>query len=259
MAIFGYQAVYDSGFAEALRFAAANGFSYVSFDLNVPRFRLQALSPAEIKGIARLSRVLGVGLSFHAPGDNLSLYTDHPEIREGIMAHLRSAAAIAAELGAGRLTVHPGTRPSFRRNGEADDGFQAEYRDHYLGVLRENLLCLADYPFALCVENSPLDGLTAEALAGLFTQEAPVYLAWDIAKTYTLDLARDEFTEAFMRGHAERVREIHLHDIVPGFHAHQALGEGRLDLAPYLDLIGDERIAKTIEVRPREEALRSLQ
>ena len=44
---FGYQAVYDHDFLDAIDYAAANRFDYVSFDLNVPRFYIDRLDRAE--------------------------------------------------------------------------------------------------------------------------------------------------------------------------------------------------------------------
>ena len=165
--LFGYHAVFDPNYRDALLYASANGFSYVAFDLNVPRFFLQDLSAAETAEIAGLARDLGVGISFHAPGDNISLFTDYPEIRRGILAHFAFIAERANSMGAARLTVPPGFRPSFRKHGEKGEDYQSEYEAYYGGVFRENPRFLAGLPLAVCVENQPLDAVAAEALEAL--------------------------------------------------------------------------------------------
>lgn len=74
----GYQAVYDSNFFDAIDYASSNGVDFVSFDLNVPKFYIDSLSNEELETIKEYAEKRKVGLAFHAPGDNISLFSDYP-------------------------------------------------------------------------------------------------------------------------------------------------------------------------------------
>ena len=71
----GYQAVFDRDFFDAISYAAENRFDYVQFYLNVPRYYLDELGPRELDRIRLAASDKAVGLGFHAPGDNVSLFT----------------------------------------------------------------------------------------------------------------------------------------------------------------------------------------
>ena len=254
MATFGYHAVYDESYDDALGYAAEVGFDYVQFDLNVPRFFLNDLSPSEIRRIRSLASKLGLGVSFHAPGDNISLFTDYHRIRDAIISHLTDILAVAGGIGARHLTVHPGAYPSFRISGEDGNRYESTYGDYYRGILRENLALLArkSPPVLLCVENVGMGEITRAALENLFEAGLPTYLTWDWAKSWG-----SPAVEAFFRRHVDRIREVHIHDAIPGTQSHLPIGEGGLDFAGILDIIELPAVATTIEVRPREEATRS--
>jgi sugar phosphate isomerase/epimerase len=152
--------------------------------------------------------------------------------------------------------VHAGSYPSLRRANEAEDAFAEEYQEHFISVLYDNLSFLADRTrsILLCVENCGFTGLTMSVMERLLSDHDKVFLSWDIAKTYSRDLRLDESVEEFMRAHLARIREVHAHDIVPGFRSHQIVGEGGLDFRPYAKIINSPDVAVTVEVRPREAA-----
>jgi sugar phosphate isomerase/epimerase len=99
----GYHVVYDASFDDAIRYAAEHGFDYVQFGLNVPRFYLDDLNDAELDRIKDAARQHKVGISFHAPGDNISLYTDYARIRQGILDHFSMILTKARRLDAHHL------------------------------------------------------------------------------------------------------------------------------------------------------------
>jgi len=254
----GYQAVYDASFTDALRFAAKHRFDYVSFDLNVPRFYLDGLNPAQVAAIRGSAESFSVGLAFHAPGDNISLFTDYPAARRGVLEHFSTVLRVAGELGARHVTLHPGIHPAFRRARTGEDDFSLIYRDHFFSILRENLLTLlqaAPPGLLVCLENFAFTPLVQEVLVDLWEEGAPLHLTWDIAKGYDRMLNPLPGMEDFMRRHMDRVREVHVHDLVRGGRSHQVIGEGDIDFIPYLPVISREDVAVTIEVRPREAAL----
>jgi sugar phosphate isomerase/epimerase len=252
----GYQAVYDESYLDALRFAAHSGFDYVQFDLNVPHFSLHGMSASDRRLIRDAAGDLGVGLSFHAPGDNVSLFTDHHGIRQAILRHFADIIAAAEDLGARHVTLHPGLHPSFRAAGGAVDAFMLRYADYYAQVLADNLTQLAQGArgVLLCVENYGMDALAMDALERLFRDDTPVFLTWDVAKA-----AGHPEVVAFYRARREKIRELHLHDAIAGGQSHLALGQGEIDFDEALPLVLLDTVATTIEVRPREQAAASRQ
>lgn len=251
----GYQAVYDNDFFAALDYARAHHFAYVSFDLNVPRFYIDRLTPDELAQIRQYAEEVGVGLAFHLPGDNVSLYADYPAIRQGILAHFTTVLHAAEQLHARHVTLHTGCCPSFKKSGMHEDAFSEEYREYFSAVLYENLAQLAGETsqVMLCVENYQFTSPTMQTVARLLADTDRLFLTWDIAKTYTQPLQLNKPVAEFMWQHRDRVCEVHAHDI-NGFRSHQTIGEGAIDFSQYAMLLLRPDVAVTIEVRPREAA-----
>lgn len=247
--LIGYQAVYDDSALDALRYAATTGFDDVVLDLDVPHFSVHRLSRPERSRIRAASAQGGVGIAFHAPGDNVSLFTDFAGIREAIVSRLRETAQAAEEMGARHLTVHPGLQPTFPPSGDAQDSFMRRYADYYARLLAENLEVPARSAprLLLCVENHGMDEAAMAALDPLLRSDLPLYLTGDVAKSH----GRPE-VERFYREQRERIRELHLHDAQPGTRSHLALGRGTLDFSDALPLVRSEIVATTIELTPRD-------
>ena len=108
----------------------------------------------------------------------------------------------------------------------------------------------------LCVENSPYTFAVMEVLSNMLEDDA-VFLAWDLSKLYRSDGTVYREVEDFFLKHLERVRECHLHDRTREG-GHQVIGTGFVDFRHYLRLLSNYDVEYTIEVRPIENALRSL-
>lgn len=254
--ITGYQAVYDADFQDAILYAANNGFDYVSFDLNVPRFYIDRLEDRKLEEIRSQAENLGIGLAFHAPGDNISLYADYPAIRKGILEHFTYIIHAVERLHARHVTIHPGACPSLKQVNKHEDDFADENRDYFQTVLFDNLSYLANQTqnVLLCIENFNFTPMTIEVVEKLLADNEKLFLTWDIAKTYDIKLRLDKAVEDFMWKHIDRIREVHAHDIIKGFRSHQIIGEGGLDFSRYSSVFIRPDISVTFEVRPREAA-----
>jgi sugar phosphate isomerase/epimerase len=256
MAVFGYHAVYEPDFASAIRRAAAHGFQYVQFDLNVPRFYIEDLARSEREAVRSLAADLGVRLTFHAPGDNVGLFCDYPLVRKGLLDHVKAVLDKANSLGARHLTVHPLRPPSFRRSDSLADGFQEEHAEYFKEVLKENVAELAGAAgcVMLVVENCYLSPIASAALDELIAGGAEVYLALDWAKMHKAGPEPDEDQRAFFRRHKARIRELHLHDLDERGRSHLKPGQGKLEFAGLFREFAGEEQWLTVEVRPFEEA-----
>ena len=259
MAFFGYHAVYESNFASAINAAYNNGFQYVQFDLNVPGFYIDKLSRHQLNDIRSLAVDLGTEISFHAPGDNVSLFADYPPIRKGITDHFKRILQRANDLDAHHLTVHPLNPPSFRRADTLEDGFQNEHHDYFKQVLKENLTQLANSAgdVLIMVENCHLGPIANIALHELLKEEIDVYLTLDCAKMHTKQLTMDNDQLFFYKSHKNRIRELHLHDSDGKGKTHLAPERGSLDFDTLFENFYNEDQRLTIEVRPVLEAARA--
>ncbi len=85
----------------------------------------------------------------------------------------------------------------------------------------------------------------------------PLFLTWDIAKTYDRKLNCNHEVEDYMYKNVDRIKEIHAHDAIKDFRSHQTIGSGNIDFSKYYDIFMLPDVSVTIEVRPREEATAS--
>ncbi len=252
----GYHAVYESGYAEAIRAARENGFAFVQADLGVPTFFLDGLGAQELRDIKACASDHGVELTFHAPGDNVSLYCDYPRIRRGNQEQMKRIIEKANRLGARHITFHTGQHPGFKMAGSRTDDFARRFAAHYAGVLRENILALLPYTqdTLLCFENSGWTPQTMAVLRTLLAEGQPLWLTLDIAKAYTPSLALDEEVVEFMMEYQSAVREIHIHDRSAVYGGHQIVGDGGVDFAKFEAFLFQESVYMNFEVRPVEAA-----
>jgi sugar phosphate isomerase/epimerase len=255
----GYHAVYEPDYKTAILLASENGFNFVQFDLNVPHFYLEHLSRHELTDIRNLLADSDVGISFHAPGDNVSLFSDYPPIQKGILDYFGSILDVANDLGAHHLTVHPLKPPSFRRSDTATNDFQSKYFEYYSKVLEHNITVLAGQTndTLVCVENCSFGPIAMDSLSRLLVKSSKVKLTLDIAKLHTQSFDLDQDQCQFFSRHKDYIKGIHLHDMDHSNRSHLCIGNGKIDFQTILSQFLNSDIWLTIEVRPFSEALRS--
>lgn len=253
---FGYHAVFPRDFYEGIDDASHNGFDFVQFDLGVPRFFLDPLSKAELRRIADYADGKGVALTFHAPGDNVSLMCDYPLIRQGIQDQCKLILDKANTLCARHITFHTGTYPQFKKSGCKTDDSGSSY---YAEVLYENLKCLTEHcgDVLCCVENLGWNDAIRRAIRRFFDAQLPLYLTLDTAKMDAKGAAIHEADFDFFSQHKDRIREMHVHDWNEEYGGHQTVGTGRIDFHRFQPFLSDA-VYLNYEVRPVEAAKRSM-
>lgn len=256
---FGYHVVYDTDMYDAIDFASRHGFGYIVPDLMIPRFFPERFSHAERQRLRAFATSRGVSISFHGPSDHLNLGALYPEVRKAVLDRTKSCLDFARDVGAERFTVHTTPPLDFVLAGKRG----TYLRDHwslYKDALRESLIELSEYcqgKVLLCVENAPLDEMAMEVLEELLPRKK-IFLTWDICKSHTHEGKPIGEVEGFFMRHLEDIRECHLHDQKPGKPSHDIIGVGKIDFAHYLKILAPQDIHFTLEVRPRENALKSL-
>jgi sugar phosphate isomerase/epimerase len=256
---FGYHVVYDIDIYDAINFASSHGFGYIVPDLMIPRFFPERFSSQERRRIREFAASKGVSISFHGPSDYLNLGTLYPEVRKAVLKRMKLCLDFARDVGAERFTIHIDPPFDF-----VFAGRKGTYlKDHwipYKNALRQSLIEISEFSrgeVLVCIENDRLGRMAIEVLEELLPTEK-LFLTWDIAKSHTNTGKPITKTEDFLMRHLEKVKECHLHDQKPGKHSHDVLGVGKIDFPKYLKLLAPQDVHFTLEIRPRENALKSL-
>ena len=248
----GYHAVYSDNFFNGIDDAYKNGFDFVQFDLGVPMFFLDNLTTADLKEIKSYAENKNVEITFHSPGDNISLFCDPPLIRKGILDELKLILEKANILNARHMTVHAGIYSQFKRSGYKQDDSRAAY---YENILYENIKFLLDNcgDVLICVENHCFSQTTKDVIKRLIDEKNPLFLTLDTAKMYYGGTEINHGDYAFFIEYKGFIREIHIHDFNKEFGSHQTVGTGTVGFKSFQKFY-NEKVYVNFEVRPVEEA-----
>lgn len=255
----GYHAVYEKDFYEGIDNAKNSGFEFVQFDLGVPRFFLDNLSNEELFRIKDYAVRKNIIITFHAPGDNVSLFCDYSQIRKGIIDQFKMILEKANILGARHITFHTGHYPKFKKVEEYEDEFSTEYKKYYEDVLYRNIkeLIQCSGNVLVCFENCNLNTLKINVLKKLIDEKNDLYLTLDIPKIFSKNFEINGEVFDFMMDYKESIRELHIHDANEKFGTHQVVGSGVVDFTVYKDLFYKKEIFMNFEVRPFKAAIES--
>lgn len=257
-----YHVVYDVNLHDAIDFAARNGFSGIQVAVEVPRFSPERYTSANQSSIRAHAEKAGIRISLNAPDAVTSLFTTHPALKRGVRDYYEDLFNFARGIGVDLITIHLGLLPTYSQHripGTMPVSFDDAH--FYESLLKKNLEWICQKcpkEISLCVENYAFDELIQNIL-GEMLSEGNLFLCWDIAKTFTKELKINSDIESFFLKNIKYVKQCHLHDIVPGFSAHQVIGSGSLNIIDFLIKLQRAPILDyCIEVRPREKALESL-
>jgi sugar phosphate isomerase/epimerase len=117
---------------EIFMFVSKSGLDGMEFWLETPHFWLRDMPVQEVVACRNGHPELKT-FTVHAPVLDLNPCSLNPEVAEVSVAYTVRSLALAGQMGAGVLTVHPGRRTAKRPPGEAD---VARF-SHYIDVLRE--------------------------------------------------------------------------------------------------------------------------
>ncbi|HOP09902.1 MAG TPA: TIM barrel protein [Oscillospiraceae bacterium] len=246
----GYHAVYAKDYIDGIDAAKANGFDFVQFDLGVPEFFLDRLTPDDLTRIREHAEEKEIDITFHSPGDNVSLFCDYPLIRQGILDQFKRLLEKADMLNARHMTFHTGDYPRFRKAGERSDESHTVY---YEAVLYENLKMLIEAAgdVLVCVENTGLNAVSRSAVRKLINDTGKLFLTLDTAKMYKNGtLIQDDYL--FFEKHELFLREMHIHDINQNG-SHEFVGSGTVDFPLFKQFV-NENVWVNFEIRPVEAA-----
>jgi len=278
-----YHAVYDESIMDALRFARTNGFAGVQLAMEVPHLSHERLSTSQRDAIGRYREEHNLRISLHPPDFSCSLVECSRVLTQGIHTYYQDLFDFAEDIGAKIVVLHLGALPTFSTDTQPCVTYPEQSRQFALEALNANLrriINLADGRLTLAVENFQLTPDRMSLLGPLLGQQG-LSLCWDLAKTYRTSkgatakpssgtavpntknlpapaLEIDPAIEKFFWSNLKHVKQVHLHDIRDG-HTHRVIGSGQLDFMRFLPRLAAAAVMEyTIEVRPREKALESL-
>jgi sugar phosphate isomerase/epimerase len=257
---FGYHVVYDADLFDAIGFASRNGFGYIVPDLMIPRFFPERFSQPDRRRIREAARSNDVSISFHAPSDYLNIGSLYPEVKQAVASRMKLCMDFAHDVQAQRFTVHVDPPYDFVLAGR-EGTFLKDHWSTYKNSIKEGMLELLDNApknLQVCIENDRLSKIVIEALEETLPSRK-LFLTWDIPKSLTANGRPMKEVEDFFKRHLDRIMECHIHDQKQGKPSHDAVGAGRINFQHYLRILVPMEVFFTIEVRPREAALKSLQ
>lgn len=247
----GEKTIYDS-----IDFAHKNHMNAVEINANVPIYFPENFSLQERKKIKQYAESKNVLLTIHAPED-ITLLQLHINVREAGILRLKEIINFGKDIGARSLTLHVGPAVTFTLV-DGKSYMDEFYEDDFKKILEDTLLELikeADDKIKIAVENSGRfpKKVVQETLQKLLDRNEDIYLTWDIGHSY-----ENKYTEVeFFIKNIDKIRTCHIHDN-NGKSDHQIPGEGNLDFHKHFDLMKNKDIVYIIEVRPRENAVKSF-
>lgn len=255
---FGYHVVYDVDIYDAIDFASRKGFGYIVPDLMIPRFFPERFTQSERRRIRDIAGEKDVSISFHGPSDYLNLGSIYPEVRKAVIDRMKLSLGFACDVGAERFTVHVDPPFDFVFAGR-EGTYLKDHWPTYKDTLKRSLLELAENSgdVLVCVENDRLGKMAMEVLEELLPL-GKLFLTWDVPKSHTVKGEPIFDVENFLRRNVDKVRECHLHGQRTGRPSHDVIGVGKIDFSRYLKILIPRDVHFTLEIRPREDALKSL-
>ena len=250
----GYHAVYSKDFFDGIDDARKYGFDFVQFDLGVPKFFLNELTNENLKDIKTYASDKNIAITFHAPGDNVSLFCDYPIIRKGVLDEFSLILEKANKLNARHITFHAGNYSCFKKSGTKSDDSNISY---YEQTLYDNIKHLTDRcgNVIACMENFMWDKVSRNAVKRLIDDGNALYLTLDTAKLYsdatTETIIKDDYE--LLVQYKDHIREMHLHDMNKEFKSHQTVGTGTIDFKLFKQFLNNN-VYLNFEVRPVEAA-----
>lgn len=247
----GEKTIYDS-----IDFTHKNHMNAVEINANVPIYFPENFSLEERKKIKQYAESKNVLLTIHAPED-ITLLQLHKNVRAAGILRLKEIINFGKDIGARSLTLHVGSTVTFTLV-DGKSYMDEFYEDDFKKILEDTLLELikeADHKIKIAVENSGRfpKKVFQETLQKLLDRNEDIYLTWDIGHSY-----ENKYTEVeFFIKNIDKIRTCHIHDN-NGKSDHQIPGEGNLNFHKHFDLMKNKDIVYIIEVRPRENAVKSF-
>lgn len=247
----------EEGIMEAMEFAKKSGLKAVELNMNMPCFFPENYTEDQIENITRIKKDNDIELTMHAPED-ISLVCLHDGMRTAGIERLKQIIRFAERIGVSRITVHTNSTPYFTLV-EGKGYVQDEYEDLAVTNLKDSVNMILEYrdenapDVNICIENSGYFPKYIQNTLEDIMEGQRLHLTWDIGHSYLNKYGEVEF----FKRNIERVRVSHVHDY-NDYGDHKVIGTGGVCFKGHMEIMGSEDVIYIIEVRPREEAVKSF-
>jgi sugar phosphate isomerase/epimerase len=226
------------------------------YPINFP----ENVSRAERKQLNRYLKANKIRLHLHAPHD-IPLASRHEAVRKGGIARLKEYAQLAIDVGAKTLVIHPGRFAIYKISTGKLALTQRNIPKPYIENFYDSISRLVKYAhdrIQILLENTY--GFPPELVEFVdkFLKQKGSGLVWDIGHNASYQKADREKAASFISERIKFVKLIHFHDI-DKTRGHLPLGSGNLNIATYLDIIGELKADVIIEVLSDEDLKSSLE
>lgn len=253
----GLQILFDFQDAiEAIRFAAAEGFSVLELNLGNLDFGRQLARARDRARIRREARRLGITLAVHAL-EGPSFFIPSTRARRAAVSDLKTLLDQAADAGVKNVVMHLGFEMYYGLGRESVFPHDV-FPDYYERSLGDALAELKDHARGrarLCIEN--VGGFRFEFGHRVMNRllGGPLGLCLDVGHVFVLSSGKRAAELEFFRRHLRHIHHSHLHDNHGVRDEHLVPGQGRIRFLPMFRLLAATRALLVFEVRPRQAAL----
>ncbi|MFO7675244.1 MAG: sugar phosphate isomerase/epimerase [bacterium] len=255
----GLQVLFDfDDIADALRFAAGNGFGALELNMGNLDFCRQLADGRRRRQVRMLARQLGIRLAVHAI-EGPSLFVPDRTVMRTTVRSIRRLLDEAESAGIENVVMHLGFEMYYACEGRGRYPHE-RYPDFYEALVGDALSGLREYARGrarLCIEN--VGGFRFDFVHRLLSRllSADLGLCYDVGHNAILPATPRRAEATFYRRHARRVYHSHLHDNHGERDEHLALGQGGVRFGPYLRFLAGTPALLCLEVRPRAAAVLS--
>ena len=257
----GLQVLFDFDDAcDAIRFCREHGMGVLELNLGNLAFGRQLARASQRRRIRETARNNRVKLAVHAI-EGPSFFIPSDRARRAAVADLKRLLDQAADTGIRNVVMHLGFEMYYGLGGESSFPHDI-YPDYYRESLSKALQELKEHAKGrsrLCIENVGgfrfpfVHEVMAKVLGG------NLGLCLDVGHVFLLSREKRERELGFFRRFRRRVFHSHLHDNNGVRDEHQVPGRGRIRFLPMFRFLAETPSLLVFEVRPKEEALASLE
>lgn len=193
-----------------------------------------------------------LGISVHAPMSDINIASHVDKIRDASNAEMVSAFKKANELGADRVTIHPGSIPVMALK------FTDKILEYNITSLKYLQSQAEEYGVMMCVENMPLlERLlytNIEALFDLVDNELHSGITLDVGHAHNNGFSVDEMFKS------DSIHHVHLSDNDGSYDMHDALGTHNIDFGSIFKTLEEKKYDDicVIEVYTVHQILKSI-
>jgi sugar phosphate isomerase/epimerase len=244
----GLRAIYQKDIKTAILEAKKNGFDFLEIHFSSPQFLPQNYTVEKLRELKLFAKAQGVSLQTHAEiGQSMIIIDDI--LREAEKKKLKRMVMFSKNIGARRLTLHPGKASGYYSGPGKSTNNDDVYGKYYAKIFEDSLkyiTSIAVKDVCICIENTDNFSASYQKLLTKYVKTGKVFLTWDIMKGFSsykpeMKLHEDRFV--FLKKNIKYVRNLHISGP-----SHAGLKGYEKDFTQFFNLFKEKNIPMVIEI-----------